>query len=220
MVIPDGPDFHAAYETFTEQIGTREIIVIVEEPVPPFEHIPSVNDVFAMVKMVPEADRDGLDMYVLKGETRKRKMLNCCWGRMIYEVSIDDYTGGAVFLYANDLQPFRVDKSVTPDGAKKLERYEIDGHRIRTEKRHHIVEPTRESVRAGLLYRTLLHEVGHWRQFLERVDLDGISEEERTRLWELFCTMPVKDKEDYADRYADTLRSKLLKQGLIPFPQA
>jgi len=145
-------------------------------------------------------------------------MLNSGWGRLVYDMTIDDYGGAVVFLYANNLKPFRWPKSLTPPLVKEMERLKDDGLTVREEKRHYMVEPTLDAVRNRVLFRTLPHEVGHWVHFIEQVDDPGRgNEEERTRLWELYCTIPHRDRENFADRYAEQLRAQLMAEKKIPF---
>jgi hypothetical protein len=51
---------------------------------------------------------------------------------------------------------------------------ETDGHIIRSGDRDHRVESTLQGCRATQLYRTFPHEVGHWDDFLQKVDLPGM----------------------------------------------
>ena len=70
------------------------------------------------------------------------------------------------------------------------------------------------------LYRTLLHEVGHYVQYLEVVEIPG-DDEEPFEDWEkrsdLYFSIPAMDKEAFANRYAIDMKSKLRIKGIIPF---
>jgi hypothetical protein len=94
---------------------------------------------------------------------------------------------------------------VDPEDARELERLRADGHAVHTTRRGTEVRVTAESLRNTVLYRTLLHEVGH------HMDCFRCSVEEwsgRTRAM----------KEDFAHRFAQVLGAHLAAQGALPFP--
>src|SRR5215831_11316232 len=94
-------------------------------------------------------------------------------------------------------------KSLTPDGRQELERLRGDGHEIVTTRRGHRINVSLESIRATQLYRTLLHEIGH----IVDNDRDPIAFDRRSSL----------EKESFAHQYADKLRERLIRFGIIPF---
>lgn len=103
----------------------------------------------------------------------------------------------------NISRPMRWSKSLTPESQEELERLRADGHAIKTTKHYHLIPLSLESVRATQLYRTVLHEIGH------SVDnqLDPVSFDRKTSL----------EKETFAHQYADRLREKLERFGVLPF---
>ncbi|MDR3352233.1 MAG: hypothetical protein LBO00_04325, partial [Zoogloeaceae bacterium] len=111
-------------------------------------------------------------------------------------------------------------KSLTPEDSKELERLKKDGLVFAADKRGHTAILTPETARATQLYRTLLHEVGHYvqyRQFMgaSSSEFAGMSDDELDDyFWD---SVPTEEKEKFADAYADRLRDDLLARGIIPF---
>jgi hypothetical protein len=69
------------------------------------------------------------------------------------------------------------------------------------------------------LYRTVLHELGHWVDCYEKVELPSraSSGESWSELWEVYCRRPVSERESFAHRYAHVLAQDLKARGQIPF---
>ncbi|MGI0035248.1 MAG: hypothetical protein ACRD98_05205 [Nitrososphaera sp.] len=99
--------------------------------------------------------------------------------------------------------PMRWPKSLTPDRQQELERLRTDGHEIATTRHGHRINVSLESTRATQLYRTLLHEIGH------SVDND--------RDPAAFDRKSSLEKETFAHQYADKMRERLVRFGIIPF---
>lgn len=74
-----------------------------------------------------------------------------------------------------------------------------------------------ESVRATQLYRTLLHEVGHWVHWLRMVARPAEKSGLHDVLAHRFFAQPQKERELFAHQYADALRKRLIAEGRIPF---
>ncbi len=70
------------------------------------------------------------------------------------------------------------------------------------------------------MYRTLLHEFGHYVHYFEQVEKPGYGDEEFDE-WEkrndIYTNLPKKEKEKFANNYADRIKSELIKKGVIPF---
>jgi hypothetical protein len=108
--------------------------------------------------------------------------------------------------------------SLQPSDLAELERLREDGHDIKQRGRHYIISLSQSSVRACQLYRTLLHEVGHWVDFekstrqVAREDNSKITD----RLEEYFAR-PISQREAFAHQYAISMQVFLKKFGIIPF---
>ena len=100
---------------------------------------------------------------------------------------------------------FRFSRKADIDQQKELERLQKDGFKFIENKRDYEINLTLENVRNTQLYRTLLHEIGHYVQFCE--------DEER------FDRLPTSEKEVFAHNFADKLKLELEEKGVIPFPR-
>ena len=79
---------------------------------------------------------------------------------------------------------------------------------------------SKTSIRNTILYRTLLHELGHWVQY----ERDLLNDE--TALFEdadvacdLYFAQPKIEHENFAHHYASELNELLRTKGVIPFEQ-
>lgn len=76
-------------------------------------------------------------------------------------------------------------------------------------------------MRQTLLFRTVLHEIGHYVDWLESViwpTLDLNDPIEAARIEQAFTTKSSQMKEDFAHRYAAARFADLQRQGRVPFP--
>jgi len=234
LVIPQPA---GAVGTWKEQLGKHQYVRVdvsgkpvdffVEDTTGGCVHACSVNDVATMLSHVPDSDRAGLNIVVLRQPTRKQRVLAPAWGRLIYFAELASAgstpvaTGPAVLLEAIDLAA-KLDwsTSLPPNMAAELERLKSDGHIIDRVGHRHVFSMTAQSVRATQLYRTLLHEVGHWADWLEKVETPCARGGDFDALADAYFARPQAEREAYAHRYADGLRERLEREGAIPFAQS
>ncbi|HEY7184115.1 MAG TPA: hypothetical protein VIC84_21960 [Blastocatellia bacterium] len=198
------------YENLTEykvalrKVHSRTLPFIVERTRADSRHACTVDDIARVLEHAPSIDFDGIDFIVLRQPKRKEEIINSVWGRIAYYAEIGAHQGRAIFLEAlNPSKPLRWSKSLTPDLQQELERLREDGHEIITTSRDHKINVSLESIRATQLYRTLLHELGH------SVDND------RDR--NAFDRKSSLEKETFAHQYAEKMRERLVRFGIIPF---
>lgn len=225
FVIPDRfKDFKIFWERIDDykvevrEIGGREVRLIIEECKSNYIHSCTVNDITYLLSFLPEEDWAGVNLFILRQPKRKEVILSSIWGRLGYNVDIGTYKGPVIILESQDInKPLIWSKSLDPETAIELERLVQDGHQVSQDKRKYIIAMTMESVRATQLYRTLLHEIGHWVQwntlvlkpFKEGMELEVLEDE--------YFRIPGSEKEAFAHRYADKLRNKLIEDKIIPF---
>lgn len=97
----------------------------------------------------------------------------------------------------------RWNRSVGPDDQLELDRLRGDGHRVEDAGKYFRIFSTLESLRATQLYRTLPHEIGHWVQYLQRVERPvnaGLGEWSALR--DAYFRLPASEKEAFAHGYA------------------
>ncbi len=107
------------------------------------------------------------------------------------------------------------------DDRKEFIRLQKDGFDFVEERRFYWANLTKENVRNTQLYRTLLHEFGHYDHYLDVVKRPE-KEDETFEEWErrtdfYHDSIPSSEKEVFAHAYADKLREKLMIEGVIPF---
>lgn len=193
-------------------------IALVEEPSDGFFYGCTVSDLEHLLHMVPAEDLEGLEVFLFRNPTRKQRTLSSVWGRMIYFATPGHYAGSAVCFESNDLSTLTWSRSLNPEGQRELERLREDGHRIEVQRRGIDIHLTPESFRATTLFRTALHEIGHYVDWMESViRVEGSAEEEQEAS-RLYSAKPKAMKEDFAHRYAAEALAKLTKAQKAPFP--
>ena len=195
----------SSYVLVKKTIGDREIPFFVEPARPDWFYPCTIDDICFLLSSCPPEDLSSFDFIVLRQATRKQRILSPVWGRAMFIYEIDSYRGTAIVLEAQNLLPVIWGKSINQERARELERLAADGHDIRRSKRGVEVHVTPDSLRSTVLFRTLLHEIGHHVDYNRRTDdeWDGLTRSE---------------KEDFAHRYAREMYQTLQTQGLVPFP--
>jgi hypothetical protein len=192
------------YKVVDRMVHSRPLPFIVERTRADSCHACTIDDIARVLQHAPSSDFQGIDFVVLRQPKRKEEIISPVWGRIAYFAEIGPYQGRAIFIEAlNPTKPIRWTKSLTPDGQHELERLRIDGHEIVTTRHGHKINASLESVRATQLYRTLLHEIGH----SVDNDRDPVAFDRKSPL----------EKEIFAHQYAEKLRERLIRFGVIPF---
>jgi hypothetical protein len=215
-----------AYEV-TRIIADQTVKFYVQPTRTDCVHSCTVDDVARLLLHVPCRDWDGVGAVLLRQPRRKEQTLASVWGRLAYSADLAKggrvvYSGAAIVLEAvNPDAPIKFGRSLPIDAMAELDRLRSDGHEIKSD-RHNTIQPSLESCRTTQLYRTFLHELGHWVDFLEKVERPAASgsadpDDRYVRLFDKFHARPIKEKEQFAHSYADRLRKKLTATGAIPF---
>ena len=207
-------------------VESREVTFLLERLREGCIHACTVDDICHMLSFVPSADWEFLETFVFRQSTRKQWMLSPTWGRLAYSGELGypgskpRHSGPAIFLEAIDpTVPWKWGKDLSPADSSEVERLRTDGHFVEDAGRSLIFRSTPLSVRTTQLYRTFLHEIGHWVDWLEKVvrpDRAGAATHEE--LSDRFFDRPKQEREQFAHRYAESLQRRLVAQGCIPFP--
>jgi hypothetical protein len=165
------------YSTEMRHVYSRELLFIIEKTRPGCIHPCSVDDVCRILAAVPPDDWNGLLAFTFRQSTRKQSRVSPCWGRLAFAADIGQpgkphiYSGPALIIEAQDPTAHLAwNKSLTPAEAIELERLRADGHRVEDRGIHFRIISNAESMRTTALYRSLLHEIGHWVDWLKRVE--------------------------------------------------
>ena len=226
LVIP-WPDERVFYERLNKPVSVcrsvfgRETVFLVEPPYPGFVHACTVDDIVRMLELVPAAERFEVRTYVLRQPTRKQRLIRPVWGRLVYSANLGKYSGPTIQIEAQRPgETFKWGRRLVPTDVKALERLRADGHKVRETKRNYLIEISLESIRTTQLYRTLLHEVGHYVHYISSVRdavAGSANANERLRAEETYWSKPSQELETFANGYAQRLGDILSKGGRIPF---
>ena len=201
------------------QVGSVSKHVIIEPTIKGFIHACTVDDIQRLLELIPVEHINDITAFVLRQPKRKEQILSSVWGRLIYSSDLCGFSGPTVYLEAQNFeQPLKWSKSLTPEGAKELERLREDGHVVVTDKRQHIINSTLDTIRNTQLYRTLPHEIGHYVDYLTKVEEPS---KDNFDLWSVlndkYHSRPSQERESFAHRYADEFRKQQIAIGAIPF---
>ena len=231
LVIPDPVDTSrrwseqlGRHERFQRVINGRELIFLVEENSGGCIHACSIADVVQIFRHLPMSDWEGLDTVVFRQSTQKQRTLRPAWGRLLYYADLGNpgraarRKGPALLLEAVDCNTsFKWRTSLDPDDQAELERLRLDGHAVERTGSKYVVTTSPQAARTTQLYRTVLHEVGHWVDWLEKVARPEASGGDYCLLSEAYFQRPSAEREAFAHRYARETMDRLERFGLAPF---
>ena len=133
---------------------------------------------------------------MLRQPKRKETILNGVWGRLAYGGEIGRpqdgmFSGPAVFLEATppDLR-FSMNVLMGPATRSEFERLCRDGHSVTRKGSRFVFNCSLQTIRNTQLYRTVIHEIGHWVDWLNRVKRPPPPEAQLADYewrWELLC---------------------------------
>lgn len=190
---------------FVRDVSGHRIRFLVEPTRGGWFHPCTVDDVCTLLAGVAVEELSAIDLIVFRQSTRKQAVLSPVWGRAIWNFDAPGYSGPAIVLEAQSGKPYRWwSRRPSPESMREFKRLREDGHDVEKSSRGVTVRPTPESLRRTVLYRTLLHELGH---HLDHRRFTKVEWESRT----------TSTKEDFAHRYATEQFLRLRTAGVAPF---
>ena len=205
-------------------VNNIKVRFIVEETIAGCVHPCTIADVSRVLEQLPAADWVGLTTIIFRQPTRKQLVLSPVWGRLVYFARPTSRSGKvlsegpAIFLEAAQIEkPIVWRTSLDPDDADELRRLRDDGHVINRVGNKHVIEVSAYSARQTQLYRTLLHEMGHWFDWLSKVEEPAARGEDSMKLEQRYFARPQCEREAFAHRFAEQQRLRLELAGIIPF---
>lgn len=194
-----------SYILVKRQIKDKEQLFIVEPTRSGWFYACTIDDMVQLLSYCTDDALNSFDFIILRQPTRKQCILSNVWGRTQFGVYLNSgLIGSAIILEAHNLKPYCWGKSLNPEAFRELERLKQDGHVIEQDKRGFMLSPTFKSYRQTVLFRTLLHEIGH------HIDSSHYDDEE----WN---AKTKSQKEDFAHRYAQEQYDFLAQKSLVPF---
>ena len=195
----------------TINIKNHAINFLVEPTKQGYIHSCTVDDIIAILKHLPKRDLALISLIILRQPKRKEEIINPAWGRFVYYAKIGKYSGPGIYLEAqpiNDKLKWSI--SLTPHQEKELHRHKKDGHIVTKDRRYFYIQTSPETVRNTQLFRTLPHEIGHAINY-------SINSQTKFSGANSYNSKPAQDKEEFAHRYAEAFRKKLIAKKIIPF---
>ena len=211
------------YSKKVEIINGHEFYFIIEETRKTSMHACSVEEVVTILKELPVEDFGELKLIIFRQPKRKEEILSSVWGRLIYSFNFEGNYYPAIILDAINYETrFKWKKNLSIESQKELSRLRLDGHNIIDTGRFYEADYELDFVRNTQLYRTLLHELGHYVQYLNVVGRPADKEEdedyeEKDIALENYFRIPSIEKERFAHNYADQMKIKLESRKVIPF---
>nr|WP_295874231.1 hypothetical protein [uncultured Chitinophaga sp.] len=209
------------YQKHEVEINGYRFIFVVEQLREDSLHACSIEDVKRIIEHIPVSDYGHLRLIVLRQPKRKEEILSPVWGRLIYSFEFENEYYPAVILEAGKYpRKMKWETSLSVESQKELERLKADGHCFVNNGKYWMADIKPENVRNTQLYRTLLHEFGHYVHYLHIVERPGQENEEdelREKRDDYYFRIPKSEKEEFANRYAVDLRCRLEEKGIIPF---
>ena len=220
-----GKSFHERLGNYTvveRVINDHTFRFIIEKTRKTSFHACSVDDVATIITHIPKKDYGELTFIIFRQPKRKEEIHNPAWGRLVYYYEFEGEYFPAIILEAIDLTHKLIwKKKLSLEEQQEFARLNADGHAFVTGKKFHEANYELEAIRATQLYRTLPHEFGHYAHYLKIVGLE--QDDEAFEDWEkrshYYNKLPTSEKEQFAHRYADTLKKNFTEKGLIPFPK-
>jgi hypothetical protein len=184
----------------------------------------TIDDVVQMLELIPASDWAGIHTVFFRQPTRKQARLNPAWGRLFYSGEIITARGRVIaagpmiHLEAIDHNhQLEWGTSLALEDQVELDRLRADGHIIERSGNRHVIRATPASARNTQLYRTLPHEIGHWFDWLGKVETPLARGGDFDALTTRYFARPSAEREAFAHRYADETHARLLSTGSIPF---
>lgn len=194
------------YKKIERQINGWDFTFIVEKTKKDYFHACTIEDLEMILQHIPSAYYQDLRTIILRQPKRTETVFSSVWGRLVFYYEFESTSFPAIILEAvKSENKLRWSRKLDVDTQKELERLRNDGFEFIETKRNYEIDLTLENVRNTQLYRTLLHEIGHYVQYCE--------DEEK------FDQLPTAEKEIFAHNFADKLKLELEQKNLIPFPR-
>lgn len=188
-----------------KDINGQKITFIVEATKKSSYHACTIEDIEKILWNISRKYYEGLTTIILRQPKAKEEIFSSVWGRLIYLYELENKCEPALILEAVDFTKKIVwDRKLSVDSQKELNRLKEDGFNIKEDKRKYTFNLDIATVRNTQLYRTLLHEIGHYYQYI-------------TTSSHVYKSLITDEKEAFAHNFADKLKMELMESKIIPF---
>ncbi len=200
------------YEKKNISLNNHDFIFVIEETREDSLHACNVEEIIKIIEKVPKEDYGDLKYIILRQPKRKEEILRPVWGRVIYSYEFEDNYSPAIILESFELnKKIKWTKNLKIEDQKEIELLRNEGHKIEFDGKNYIFELEKENVKKTQLYRTLLHEFGHYVHYLEKVVRVSKDEEEFEKHEDLYFKISTTEKENFANKYAEKIRKLIIE---------
>ncbi|MEM8689014.1 MAG: hypothetical protein AAGF81_16905 [Pseudomonadota bacterium] len=222
-------DKHGHYSFFFERLDAdykqelnlkgNRLRILYERPRDGFTYGCSPADVIKMLTSIVNHTPSLPNIVAFRQPTRKQQQLKPVWGRFVYFAEFGKIQGTAIILEAQELgATLKWPKRMSLADQAEYERLVSDGHSFEELKRHYKCSLTEHTVRNTVLYRTLLHELGHLVQYHQEVLMRPMAlDQDQDVARELYFSKPSSEREVFAHAFASELYQTLESSGHVPF---
>jgi hypothetical protein len=222
-------DRHGIFTRFYERLNTvttqhvtigEHVLTVLHEPARDgFTHGCKPSDVIHLLRAVAQHVSILPELLVFRQPTRKQAQQNPVWGRFVYYADVEKHSGSAIIIEAVEIgMPLIWPRNMSIEARAEFERLTADGHEFHEGKRDFKAQVNEETTRNTILYRTVLHELGHLIHYHQDVDDQATAlDDDCDVARELHFSKPSAEREVFAHRFADELGGKLREIGVIPF---
>lgn len=201
-------------------VHNKSITVLIEELHPDYFYSFTPQEAEELFNALPREDFEDFGLLIFRQAKKKEQTLNPVWGRLIYSYEYHDELFPAIIIEScrKSWSKFYWPKKQCLDDKREFELLQEDGLKFKMDKRRYIADLTPKLIRNIQLYRTLLHELGHYVHYLSFVERPGHDNEnfnEWERRYDDYFKLPVCEKESFANNYALATKQILVKNGLV-----
>lgn len=208
----------SSFSVVTRSVRGRDLPFVVEATRSDCVHACTVEDLGALLGAAPAEHVFGIKGVILRQPKRKEQLLSPVWGRLGYAVEIGPIDGPAIIVEACPIPlTMKWPTRLGPDEQDELARLQQEADRADHDGRRHVLHFSLAGVRRVQLYRTVLHELGHWADYCEKVQVPARAGGDWYALQEAYRSRPRSERESFAHRYAGELAERLRERGHLPF---
>ncbi len=200
-------------------IGRFKIRILYERPHDGFTYGCSPTDIIKLLELVSGSVLDMPEIIAFRQPTRKQSQQFPVWGRFLYFAEFGREQGTAIVLESQQLgASLKLAKNMSLERRAEYERLIADRHCFAETKRHFEAQLDEDGIRNTILYRTLLHELGHLADYHQKVLCEQTAlDPDQGVAAELYFSRSTSEREVFAHRFAEGLSQSLKDEGEVPF---
>jgi hypothetical protein len=209
----------STFTVVTRPVYCRDLPFVVEPTRADSVYACTIDDIATVLHAAPKAHVAGIQGVVLRQPKRKEEILSPVWGRLGYSAEVGPILGPTIVVEAIRLPlTLRYSARLGVPEQEELKRLLPEADRVEQDGRCRLLHFGLSGVRRVQLYRTVLHELGHWADYFEKVERPSRRKGgDWGALRDAYWQRPANERESFAHRYARELAEGLKARRLIPF---